>query len=106
MKTLNVYRATGEQIWTAPFKDDASLLAAIEDNSQRGFRCVVIAPPPEPEPRIYRIIRFNRTSDRKRTIRNNVTLTEAQAHCHRDDTKGHTWFDGYEYMKGCAPKKA
>ncbi len=44
MKTLIVYRATGEQVWTAPFKDDASLLAAVEDYSKRGFRVVVIAP--------------------------------------------------------------
>lgn len=106
MKTLFVYRVTGEQVWTAPFKDDASLLAAVEDYSQRGFRCVVNAPPQEPEPRIYRIIRFYKSSGRKRNLRNNVTLTEAQSHCHRQDTKGPDWFDGYDYMRGCAPKKA
>jgi len=33
----------------------------------------------EPEPRIYRIIRY-RFNDKQRTIRKNVTLTEAQAH--------------------------
>jgi len=53
-------------------------------------------------PRCYRIIRFYRKGG-KRTIRNNVTETEAQAHCGRDDTKGPGWFDGYDYMKGCRP---
>lgn len=62
----------------------------------------------QPEPRIYRIIRF-RFNGRSRTIRNNVTLTEAQNHCKRPDTSSHStgngaWFDGYEYMKGRAPK--
>jgi hypothetical protein len=57
------------------------------------------------EPRIYRIIRF-RFGGGKRTIRNNVTLTEAQQHCQRSDTKGKGWFDGYDYMRGCRPRKA
>ena len=60
------------------------------------------------EPRIYKIVRM-RFNGRPRTIRNNVTLSEAQAHCSRPDTSSHStgngaWFDGYEYMKGCAPK--
>jgi hypothetical protein len=62
----------------------------------------------EGEPRIYRIIRF-RQNGRPRTIRNNVTLSEAQAHCRREDTRGEwrgeRWFDGYDYMRGCAPKE-
>lgn len=62
----------------------------------------------EGEPRIYRIIRF-RFNGSPRTIRNNVTLTEAQNHCKRPETSSHStgagaWFDGYDYMKGCAPK--
>lgn len=59
----------------------------------------------QPEPRIYRIIRFRRNG-RPRTVRNNVTLTEAQNHCSRDDThKSGVWFDGYDYMRGCRPKE-
>jgi hypothetical protein len=58
------------------------------------------------EPRIYRIIRF-RFKSGLRTIRRNVTLTEAQAHCGRKDTHGGSgdsrWFDGYDYMPGCRP---
>lgn len=58
---------------------------------------------PEGEPRIYRIIRFYRNG-RPRTLRNNVTLTDAQAHCERDDTRREgVWFDGYDYMRGCRP---
>ena len=57
--------------------------------------------------RIYRIIRF-RFNGRSRTLRNNVTLVEAQTHCQREDTHGTTngepWFDGFDYMRGCAPK--
>jgi hypothetical protein len=57
--------------------------------------------------RVYRIIRFRQDS-KPRTIRNNVTLTEAQAHCSREDTHGVRggvrWFDGYDYMRGCSPK--
>ena len=57
--------------------------------------------------RIYRIIRFRQGSN-PRTIRNNVTLTEAQAHCSREATHGVRggvrWFDGYDYMRGCRPK--
>lgn len=59
----------------------------------------------EPEPRCYRIIRFRRSGGR-RTLRNNVSLTEAQAHCSRPDTRGAGWFDGYDYMPGCRPKKS
>lgn len=62
----------------------------------------------EPEVRCYRIIRF-KFNGRPRTVRNNVTLTEAQAHCSREDTSSHStgqgsWFDGYDYMRGCRPK--
>lgn len=58
----------------------------------------------EREPRIYRIIRFYRNG-RPRTIRSNVTLTDAQAHCERDDTRREgVYFDGYDYMRGCAPE--
>lgn len=61
------------------------------------------------ESRIYRIIRF-RDNGTRRTLRNNVTLTEAQAHCSRADTSSRStgpgaWFDGYDYMPGCRPKE-
>lgn len=59
----------------------------------------------EAEPRIYRIIRF-RFNGRPRAVRSNVTLTEAQAHCEREDTrKAGAWFDGYDYMPGCRPRE-
>lgn len=61
----------------------------------------------EPEPRIYRIIRF-RQNAKPKTVRSNVTLTEAQNWCKRPDTHGNfrgvRWFDGYDYMKGCRPR--
>ena len=62
-----------------------------------------------PEPRIYRIVRF-RFNGSKRTVRNGVTLTEAQEHCNREDTSSHStgngaWFDGWDYMPGCRPKE-
>ena len=50
-------------------------------------------------PRMYRIIRF-RQNGKPRTIKNGLTLEEAQAHCSRDDTRGPGWFDGYDTMKG------
>lgn len=62
--------------------------------------------PADAEPRIYRIVRYSRhTGGHRRVIRNNVTLTEAQTHCARKDTSGDNWFDGFDYMPGCAPKK-
>jgi hypothetical protein len=58
-------------------------------------------------PRCYRIIRFHEHGS-PRTVRSNVTLAEAQGHCSREDTHGtrggSRWFDGYDYMRGCAPK--
>jgi len=57
-----------------------------------------------PEPRCFKIVRF-RFNGRKRTIRNNVTETEAQNHCSREDTHGEGWFDGYDYMPGCKPQE-
>lgn len=50
----------------------------------------------------YRIIRFHFDSnhpDHHRVIATGLTLTEAQAYCQRDDTRGDgatgPWFDGY-----------
>lgn len=57
--------------------------------------------------RVYQIIRFN-ANGRRRVIRKNVTLSEAQRHCSDPKTRGVRagvrWFDGYDYMRGCAPK--
>ena len=47
----------------------------------------------------YRIIRF-RSDGHKRTVKNGVTLKEAQTHCSRKDTHGPGWFDGYDLMEG------
>jgi hypothetical protein len=55
--------------------------------------------------RIYRIVRMYRDDRKPRTIKQRLTLEEAQAHCKRDDTHGDGWFDGYDYMKGLAPKE-
>lgn len=65
---------------------------------------------PVGEPRIFRTIRF-RFDGRARTLRNNLTEAEAQAHCNRPDTSSHStgpgaWFDGYDYMVGKRPKEA
>ena len=59
---------------------------------------------------VYRIVRF-RFNGRPRTLRNNLTLAEAQAHCKRADTSSHStgngaWFDGYDLMKGVKMPKA
>ena len=49
----------------------------------------------------YRIVRFYKNegkvilSDVEEGF-DGLTLVEAQAHCHRKDTKGNDWFDGYE----------
>lgn len=61
--------------------------------------------PPVGEPRIYRIRRYRQQGGGARTVRSNVTLTEAQNHCSKPETRGTGWFDGYDYMPGCAPKK-
>lgn len=69
------------------------------------------------EPRIYQIVRF-RYDGPRRVIKNNVTLTEAQAWCNDPETSSSTcseatrkrrgggkWFDGYDYMPGCRPRE-
>ena len=57
---------------------------------------------PVPEAAIYRIVRFYHPSSGRpnRTIKNGLTLAEAQAHCSREDTHGPRHFDGYDLMKG------
>ena len=63
-------------------------------------------------PRAYRIVRmYFRSDHRRRTIKDRVTLEEAQAHCQDPETSSKTatsakarrhtekygpWFDGYE----------
>ena len=46
-------------------------------------------------PKRYNIIRM-REGVGRRIIHRGLTLVEAQAHCHRSDTHGPGWFDGYE----------
>ena len=50
------------------------------------------------EERIYKIVRY-RENGTRRTIRDRVTLTEAQEHCSDPNTRGIRngvrWFDGY-----------
>ncbi len=42
----------------------------------------------------YQIIRFHFKKESK-IIKTGLTLKQAQAHCTREDTRGHNWFDGY-----------
>jgi len=44
----------------------------------------------------YKIIRFYKAHNRKRTIKRGLTLEQAQAHCRDPKTrKEGVWFDGY-----------
>lgn len=43
----------------------------------------------------YKIVRF-RMNRGSRVIMRGLTLEQAKEHCSRPDTKGDTWFDGYE----------
>jgi hypothetical protein len=60
-----------------------------------------------PAPRIYRVIRL-RFGGRPRTVRQHMTLAEAQRHCSDPKTHGVRggvrWFDGYDFMRGYAPR--
>lgn len=48
---------------------------------------------------VYLIVRMYQDDNRaSRTIKRNLTLAQAQAHCKRDDTHGEGWFDGYNIM--------
>ena len=42
----------------------------------------------------YKIIRHYKSGVRK-TIKEGLTLEDAQEHCSREDTEGENWFDGY-----------
>lgn len=57
-------------------------------------------------PRVYQIVRFYHDgTHRRRVIKKGLTLEEAQAHCGLAVTSGFGWFDGYDFMDGCRPKK-
>ena len=43
----------------------------------------------------YKIVRFYQDGRDRKTIKEGLTLEEAQAHCEREDTHGVGWFDGY-----------
>ncbi|GAC1677011.1 MAG: hypothetical protein NVS9B9_31080 [Ktedonobacteraceae bacterium] len=44
----------------------------------------------------YNVVRFFRDGRRKnKTIKKGLTLKQAQDWCHRTDTHGDGWFDGY-----------
>jgi len=43
----------------------------------------------------YKILRFAVHKDTE-VIKRGLTLEEAKEHCNRADTRGKTWFDGYE----------
>ena len=63
-------------------------------------------PTPPQEPRCFQIVRiyYPDTGKQPRTIKKNVTETEAKKHCSRADTRRPgKYFDGYDYMKGCRP---
>lgn len=42
----------------------------------------------------YKIVRFHMDKPSE-TIKEGLTLEEAQTHCQSDDTRGMGWFDGY-----------
>lgn len=56
--------------------------------------------------RCFRVIRFYEDG-RKRTIKTNLTIDEAQAHCRAPSTRGIRngirFFDGFDYMRGMRP---
>lgn len=43
----------------------------------------------------YKIVRINFHGP-NRILETGLSLEDAQAHCHRDDTHGDGWFDGYD----------
>lgn len=43
----------------------------------------------------YKIVRFYADDRTSKVVKHGLTLDEAQAHCHRNDTQGDGWFDGY-----------
>jgi hypothetical protein len=43
----------------------------------------------------YKIVRFHSGSYDRELIATGLTLSEAKAHCQRDDSHGDDWFDGY-----------
>jgi hypothetical protein len=44
----------------------------------------------------YCIVRFRWNLPGGEIIETGLSLAEAQAHCHRRDTHGEGWFDGYD----------
>ena len=45
----------------------------------------------------YKIVRFYSDGRPNEVIVRGLTLEQAQTHCHRADTRGDDWFDGYEH---------
>lgn len=89
---FSVHQVKGEWFVDSELRPGGSEACSGHDAFHEG----ILLAPISIRPTFYNVVRMFQDDRPNKTIKRDLTLGEAQAHCRRDDTHGTGWFDGYE----------